>query len=145
MKSIIIFLILLHLLVSPLLANISDSKMVLSIFNQIDKNRIPSEPNFKIYDPFIRIKRAKANIKSVSITKMIFPKLSAIMDNRAFINGHWVKSGDMVRDFKIMKISSEGVQLKRLGKRYFLNFSSKRDIVQVISKNSSMKETNETQ
>ncbi len=70
----------------------------------------------KVYDPFKRaasfVKKGKKRGFSGSPS---LPKVLAIMNDRAFVNGRWVFVGERVAGFKVAKIEGEGVVFKKGG------------------------------
>ena len=69
------------------------------------------------------------NSKEGNTTAIVQPsedsfKLSAIMNNRAYINGSWVKKGDMVGSYKLVDIMDNAVYLKNGKKNKMVFFES---------------------
>ncbi|WP_187647363.1 hypothetical protein [Nitrosophilus labii] len=73
------------------------------------------------YDPFYKAQKLlkkKKKIKSVSRTLKL--TLSAIYNERAYINGKFYKVGDKIEGYKIYKIGKNFVILKKRGKKRVL-------------------------
>ena len=116
MKKIALILPLLSLLV---IANSQDDPIA-GVFNQVANISIPRAPTYDIYNPFIE---PKAPIIEESIKRPIqnapdLPKLSAIINDRVFLNKKWVKRGDKVEGYTVLVIGIDGVILKRENKLY---------------------------
>jgi len=60
---------------------------------------IPTKENGKIF-----------NVSPVNLS------LNAIFQNKAFINGRWVKRGDLIEGYKVIKITQNSVVLFKNGK-----------------------------
>jgi hypothetical protein len=86
------------------------------------KNMESFTPKFRHivnYNPFkIQVpiqKNEQVNIKNVSVIKKEL-KLYAIFQNKVNINGKWLKTGDYIEGYKVIKISENEVLLTKNGK-----------------------------
>ena len=109
--KLLIYLIMALISTSLVLAKEEDE--ILKILNKTYKKRIVPYPNYDIYDPFQKampvIKKAKrVKIKPIP-TK---PKVKAIINNSAYIDGKWREVGDNIRGYKLVKINSTSVVLE---------------------------------
>ncbi len=59
-------------------------------------------------------KKVETNISDTYVQTVL--QLYAVFQNKANINGKWVKPGDYVEGFRVMKIEPEGVILQKDGK-----------------------------
>ncbi|GEM_PF-1657244 len=97
---------------------------------------LSAKPNFHIYDPFVETAPILAKAKesgSVSMEK-ILPnpplRVSAVLNDRAFVNGRWVKKGDKIGEFKVISISQKRVVLYS-GKKRIIVPLKKRSIIKM--------------
>ncbi len=80
------------------------------------------------YDPFHPISKKTAVLKSVKKQKIHYtknhrPKLTMILNEKAFIDGKWYKENDKISDFQIYKINQDTVFLKKRNKIIKLTLS----------------------
>ena len=86
------------------------------------KNIERYKPKFKTmenYNPFVKtiVKNTEQNIvNNVSVVKEKAFKLYAVFQNKVNINGKWLKVGDIIEGYKIIKVTSNGVSLLKDGK-----------------------------
>lgn len=87
------------------------------------------KPVFKhIYMPECKEKKVKiisVNNKIPLSKKRVELKLLAIFNKKAFINYQWVKEGDELSGYKVVKIYHKKVLLKRNNKFIVLKFNNK--------------------
>ncbi|MCF6201674.1 MAG: hypothetical protein L3J42_06090 [Hydrogenimonas sp.] len=86
---------------------------LLQKLNRLDSFKLSSKVPIKLYDPF---KRAASLVKSKKRgyrRASSLPRVSALMNDKAFVNGRWVHVGETVAGFKIAEIKDSGVVLKK--------------------------------
>lgn len=78
------------------------------------------------YDPFTKYVPIINNSNNTSIApKKNIIKVSAVMANRAFINGNWYKLGKKFGSYKIITITPNMVRLKKKSKTIILPVGKK--------------------
>ena len=88
--------------------------------------------NYKVYDPFKRAKPLLA--KKEKKTEMIKPKpikVETILNERAWINGKWLKKGALVNGYKITAINKNAIVLRHNKKEIFIPLSQGRNFLRV--------------
>jgi uncharacterized Zn ribbon protein len=67
------------------------------------------------YDPFAKAKEIiiDKNYNHHRVKKRTSLQLVAILNNRAYINGHFYTIGDSISKYRIIKIANDAVWLKR--------------------------------
>lgn len=107
-------------------------KTILEKFDRLEAMQIPASVGYRIYDPF---KRAAPLVKKAAVHRpsatRVLPRVSALMNDRAFIGGRWVRVGESVGGYKIAAIKSGGVVLKKGQVTRLLPFSGKKKILQI--------------
>ncbi len=98
-----------------------DIESIAKKFEQLGAWRLPATSGYVNYDPF---RRAKPLIKQTKRRK-IAPRspvirVTAIMNDRAFVNGRWTKKGDRVGPYRIVAVRRSGVLVKEGGRTLFL-------------------------
>ncbi len=95
------------------------------------------KPELKIpqYDPF---KRAAPLLKKKRVTRRVDKPaplvLSAVLNERAFINGKWYENGDLLPEGKIVKVNSKSVYLKQGKKIKILHLQKKKTMFSIRDK-----------
>ena len=88
------------------------------------------------YDPFYKAQKILQSKTKTSHTaakrKKSPPKLhlTAILNDKAYINGNFYKVGDTVASFEVVKISSDSVHLKKGSKITILRFERAKQHIQ---------------
>ncbi|WP_457597960.1 hypothetical protein [Hydrogenimonas sp.] len=104
------------LLSGALFGSDSGIEAIVKKFESLEAFRIPAAVEYRIYDPF---KRAAPRIKTGAthrhIRRQALPKVTAIMNDRAFMEGRWVRAGERVGGYRVLEIRKGGVLLKRGG------------------------------
>ncbi len=72
------------------------------------------------YDPFYKAQKLLKKKKAKSFSGTLKLTLSAIYNERAYINGKFYKVGDKIEGYKIYKIGKNFVILKKRGKKRVL-------------------------
>ncbi len=89
---------------------------LLQKIEKLEAFTLSSAVPIKFYDPFKRaasfVKKGKKRGFSSSPS---LPRVLAVMNDRAFVNGRWVHAGDRVAGFKVAKIEGDGVVFKKGG------------------------------
>jgi len=86
------------------------------------------------YNPFINEKTIDDIQNGSSVTEQESKKqlaLLSIMNQKAFISGHWYEVNDRIDDGKIVKINSNSVQIKQGNKLKTLTFESSKSLLHV--------------
>ena len=108
----------------PLLAREADLQAILRIFKEVGAMDLSPKPAYKIYDPFVRTQPLLVKAKPVEAKpRAPLPKLYAIMNDRAYLDGRWVSPGDRVGPFRVLAIRDDGVEIERDGEKHFLTMS----------------------
>jgi len=96
----------------------ADVSEIISLIKNME-NFTPKFRHIVNYNPFkIQVpiqKNEQVNIKNVSVIKKEL-KLYAIFQNKVNINGKWLKTGDYIEGYKVIKISENEVLLTKNGK-----------------------------
>lgn len=97
--------------------------------DQLLENEDKRSVDFPQYDPF---KKATPLLnkksKKLRTHKPLPIRLSAVLNNRAYINGKWYKKGDLLSEGKIMDIRKNSVYLKKANKIKILNLKRSKNI-----------------
>ncbi len=87
------------------------------------------------YDPF---KRAKPLLIRKNSGKTVYRplplQLTAVMNNKAFINGRWYKKGQLTSEGKLVKINSTSVYLKQGKKIKILPMKKSKNLLEISQK-----------
>ncbi len=100
-------------LVSTLSANHSsieeETKMYDALFDAINTKRFGlGESAFKILkDPFFALPQKSPSEESKAEPNIIIYRLHAIIENQAKINQNWVKKGEKINDYRLVKLTNE--------------------------------------
>ncbi len=115
------------LLSGTLLGSGTSIAPIVEKFENLETFRIPAAVAYRVYDPF---RRAAPRIKTAQTRhhtlRRTLPKLTAIMNDRAYMAGRWVRVGDRIGEYTVLEIRKGGVWLKRGGARRFLPLAQKR-------------------
>ena len=91
-----------------------EAEDILKKFDTLKKFHIPSAVEYGVYDPFKRaaplVKRSGGGFAAHRRPAPI--RLTAILNDMAFINGRWVRTGEYVGRYRIVRIGGTGVVLK---------------------------------
>ncbi len=103
---------------------------MISKINSKRVSNIPKQKLLNITSPIPKVvvieknNSKEGNITTIAQSSEDSFHLSAIMNNKAYINGAWVKKGDMVGDYKLVDIMDNAVYLKNGKKSKMLFFES---------------------
>ncbi len=101
-------------------------------FEKLGEWQLPQTPDYTIYDPFRRAEPLIRQAKAVKRKpKPITLRITAIMNDRAFVNGRWVRSGDRIGEYKVVGIRSRGIVLKAHNRTLFLPMREKKRLLKV--------------
>jgi|GEM_PF-1754801 hypothetical protein len=135
MKKILISAICLSISLLPLRAEEEFIKEIKKLMRESAKHNTPKYPDFKIYDPFERVKKVTKNSKKIDIKVLPpMPVVKGIIDDNAFIDGKWRKVGDSVDTYEIVSIEGKTVTLKLGENRFTITVSAKSDNGHIIIK-----------
>jgi len=116
----------------PLWAASIDVESIAEKLEKVGAWRLPVTPDYVIYDPFKRaeplIKQAKAANFEPQTPAL---RVTAVMNERAFVNGRWVKRGDRIGPYRIVSVRSDGVVAKEGGRTLFLPLKRKRKLLHI--------------
>ncbi len=104
------------LLLYPLQAELTVQKIDEMVAKIQGKRQSKVQVDFeKVVSPFGIVVQDDANSTSVikTVEQQVNFKLSAIMNDRARINGRWVKPGDTVQGYKVEAVDENRVELKK--------------------------------
>jgi len=94
----------------------SDINQIIVNIKSVDKKKLFL--NYPNYNPFI----IKETNKTVKMRDVILV-LNAIFNNSANINGKWVRKGDFIYDFRVLKIEKDRVLLVKGKNIFWLSYS----------------------
>ena len=87
------------------------------------------------YDPFKRAKPLLKRKKSGrSVYKPLPAQLTAVMNDKAFINGHWYKKGESISEGKLVRINSTSVYVQQGKKIKILPLKKKKNVLKISQK-----------
>ena len=104
------------LLLYPLQAELTVQKIDEMVAKIQGKRQSKVQVDFeKVVSPFGIVVQDETNSTSVikTVEQEVNFKLSAIMNDRAKINGRWVKADDTVQGYKVESIDEDRVELKK--------------------------------
>jgi len=84
-----------------------------------------------VYNVFtdVSTKKEDSNFIKLEVKKVIL-KLNAIFQNKANINGVWVKKGDIIEGYEVVEVKNDSVVLKKEGEIKILQI--KPNILKVV-------------
>ena len=105
---------------------------VLKKFDTLEALHLPAAVEYRVYDPF---KRAAPLVKKSS-REHLAPapapiRVTAVMNDRAFVNGRWVHAGEYIGRYKIARIGSTGVVLKSGNITRFVPLGKRKRILKI--------------
>jgi len=126
-----------YIIITLLTVNFLFSSSVIPIINKIDKLKAQekSHPFKKIevkYDPFFTGVKIMKKIKKTVVKKSIqkrsthMLKLIAVLNDKAFIDNKWYGKGDAVEGYRVIKIDSDKVAIKKGKKMVILHLNNKK-------------------
>ena len=110
-----------------------DVKAIADKFEKVGQWRLPPEPDYPIYDPFRRAEpllRKKTN-PPVRKARPSVPKVAAILDDKAYVNGRWVAAGETVAGYRVTAVGRDGVYLEKGGRTLFVALKRKRGLLKI--------------
>ena len=86
---------------------------------------------YRVYDPFKQAKPLllEKSKKEVPKTEQQTLRLDAIMNDKAFINGKWLKEGDRILGSKIIRIKPYSILVRTGGKSRLIPLAKGRTLV----------------
>jgi hypothetical protein len=97
----------------------SEVKEVLAKMEALSRVRVPSDVPFAIYDPFARteplIERARPVEKHLPPPEIPHP--SAILNGKAFVLGRWVRAGEKIGGYEILRVLPRGIWVREADKK----------------------------
>ena len=108
------------LLFYPLQAELTVQKIDEMVVKIQGKRQSKVKVDFeKVVSPFVIVFQDEANSTAVIKTaeQEVSFKLSAIMNDRAKINGRWVKPGEVIQGYKVVSVGEDRVELKKGNRR----------------------------
>ena len=126
----------LFLIITSCITLQAEEDEILKILNKATRVHTPKYPDYKIYDPFQKTAPAIKRAKEIKITPTPpLPKLKAIINSSAYINGKWRRVGEDINGYKVVSIGDEWVVLA-LGDRnitiYITPKQSKDDFIEIV-------------
>ena len=89
-----------------------DEDEILKILNRATTIKSPKYPDYEIYDPFQYATPAIKKAKEVKIAPTPpLPKLKAIINSSAYIDGKWRVVGEDINGYRVLHIGIESVVL----------------------------------
>ncbi len=99
-----------------------DVRHIIAKMEALQRVKIPSVIDFELYDPFRKtapLVQKSQGVKRKQKSSRVF-RLMAVMNDRALIDGHWVRKGERIGGYRLAALSSSGVWLVKRGIRRFL-------------------------
>jgi len=90
--------------------------------------KVPSYDPFKRATPLLQKKSKKSSYKALPI------ELSAIMNNKSFINGRWYEKGDKTPEGRVVKITKDAVYLRQGKKTKILRLHNQKRLFDMHEK-----------
>jgi type II secretory pathway component PulC len=100
----------------------ADISAIISQIKDIDSYTPVFKP-VRSYSVFTDISLKKQHIKADYTGSVLV--LNAVFQDRADINGKWVKKGDKIEGYEVLRVNSDKVVLKKDGKIKILSSKSK--------------------
>ncbi len=105
---------------------------ILEKFDRLEALQIPASVGYRIYDPFkAAAPMVKKGVHRRAPARRALPAVTAVMNDRAFVGGRWVRVGDRLGGYTVAKIGSGGVVLKKGRVTRLLPLSGKKKILQI--------------
>lgn len=105
---------------------------IVSKFEQVQAMKLPQRPDFTIYDPFVRAEPiVKGRVAVRRKPRNTSLRLEAVLNDRAFINGRWMRAGMRLGGWRIVSIRPEGVTLRQGGRRLLLPLVSRKRLLKI--------------
>lgn len=127
--------VMLAVAVIPLAAEVDRQKVsqIVEKMEALQRVSISPDIDFKLYDPFRRVAPLIEKAQPVKKTKLPrpVPKLTAVMNDRALIDGRWVRVGDRVGGYRLVALSSAGVWIAKGDKRRFLPLLKRHGLLKI--------------
>ncbi len=109
-----------------------DVESIAKKLEKVGRWRLPETPDYVIYDPFRRaeplIKQAK---KRTYTSQAPVVRVSAVMNERAFVNGRWVARGDRIGPYRIVAVRAGGVVMKEGGRTLFIPLRLEKKLLKI--------------
>lgn len=123
------------IIASLLAANSLWATPIHKTIDELLENEKEQDLSIPKYDPFKRAKPLLKRKKSGKSTYKPLPvQLTAIMNNKAFINGRWYKKGDSISEGKLIKVNRTSVYLKQGKKIKILPLKKSKNILEISQK-----------
>jgi len=88
--------------------------------------------NYKVYDPFKRAKPLLAKKeKKIEIIKRKSIKVETILNERAWIDGKWLKKGSIINGYHITAINKNAIMLRHNKKEILIPLSQGKNFLRV--------------
>lgn len=122
------------LLISLILVDILSASPINQTIDELLDNEdkrveIPEYDPFKRAKPLLVRKLSKRPVYKPAPTALI-----AVLNDKAYINGHWYKNGDVLFEGKLFKITDESVYLKKGNKIKILRLKKEKNILNISEK-----------
>ena len=109
-----------------------DVKAIAQKLQRIGERPLPPVPGYEIYDPFRRaeklMRRKTPPLRRPAAPR---PKVTAVLNDRAFVAGRWVKPGDRVGLYRVAAVRPDGVLLRRKGRTLFLPLARPKNLLHI--------------
>jgi hypothetical protein len=124
------------LLCLPLFAELTVDKIDKMVEQIQGKRSSKMDVHFeKVASPFATVVQEDVNATPVmkTVEQTVNFKLSAIINNRAMINDHWVKEGDTIQGYSVERVEENRVVLKKSNRtvELFLPDPNKSNLLQI--------------
>ncbi len=130
MKGTVFMLISAHLWVMSAFAG--EAEDILKKFDALESIHIPSAVEYRVYDPFKRAApMVKKSGRGLAAHRPVPIRVTAVMNDRAFVNGRWVRTGERIGRYKIARIGGGGVVLKRGNTTRFVPLGKRKRILKI--------------
>lgn len=109
-----------------------EAEDILKKFDTLKSIHIPSAVEYRVYDPFKRAAPlVKRSGRGFAAHRPVPIRVTAILNDRAFINGRWVRAGEYLGRYKIARIGATGVVLKSGNMTRFVPLGKRKRILKI--------------
>lgn len=95
-------------------------------------NTLSSKVEYKVYDPFKRAKPLLFIVEKPSVAKRFQPlKVETILNDKAWVNGRWVKKGSIINGSKVIAIKKNAIMVRHDNKEVLIPLSTGKNLISV--------------
>ncbi|WP_201352410.1 hypothetical protein [Hydrogenimonas urashimensis] len=113
-----------------------DVGTIVKKFEKVGAWRLPPTPDYEVYDPFKRAEplMKKSGPRVPPKVRRTTIRVTAVMNDKAFVNGRWVGKGSRVGSYRIIDVRADGIVVKEGNKRLLLPLKRERKLLQIKDK-----------